>query len=56
MRRLRALRRRGLVTKFVDVDLLALAEKFSISDEQLNVSFKSAKTHIDVPRTRARTS
>jgi len=36
VRRLRDLRRRGLVTKFVDVDLLALAEKFDIPDDQLN--------------------
>jgi hypothetical protein len=36
MRRLRDLRRRGLVTKLVDVNLLALAEKFDIPDEQLN--------------------
>ena len=36
MRRLPALRRRALVTKFVDVDLLALAEKFDIPDDQLN--------------------
>jgi hypothetical protein len=34
-RRLRDLRRRGLVAKIVDVDLSAVAEKFDVSNEQL---------------------